>query len=137
MENNYRITFYNNETEEHTSYDVYAENSDEAFKQAFKMPEAKSSHYTDVSVEEIPKGPSVIAIKFEAFDTVIKKIFANYIFIKANNEKDAVKYYNENFKNKRFWFDAGKTEDDGKHIRGNIIETYFASVPGYHADATI
>ena len=79
----YRITFCGKHSRH---YDVDASNSDEAFKMAYSMPEASQYHiYTDVSVEEVPEGPSVIGIEFRYTDTVLKKDFTNYIHIKAKD----------------------------------------------------
>ena len=131
----YRITFCGKHSKH---YDVDASNSDEAFKIAYSMPEASKHHiYTDVSVEEVPNGPSVIGIEFKYTDTVLKKDFTNYIHIKAKDEADAVRYYNEHFRGKRFWFNPSKTEEDGKCVRGEVIDTFFSACPGFDADATI
>lgn len=128
----YRIYLKNERTKK--KMDVLAESSEAAFQIAYQMPDIRK--YREVTVEEIPVGPTVIGIKFRYLDTVFKKEFCGYLFIRANNEEDAVKYYNKHFLGKRFWFDAGKTEDDGKCIRKEVLETYFARCPGYDADAT-
>jgi hypothetical protein len=135
MKENYRITFISKSRSK--SIDIYAISSDDAFNKAYKMPEVNNKIYTDIMVEEIPTEPSVIGIKFEYTDTYIKKRFHGNLFIKANDEAEAIKHYNSNYKGKHFWFNAGLTEEDGKCIRGNVIETYFASCPGYDADATL
>lgn len=134
MKKNYRITFSNRDECKHV--DIYAKDCDAAFVRAYSMPEAKSGLYSDIMVERIPTGPSVIAVKFKYIDTVTDKTFFGYLHIKAKDEEHALKYYNKHFKNKRFWFYAGKNEDDGKHIRQEAVETYFASCPGYDVDAT-
>ena len=41
----------------------------------------------------------------------------------------------EHHKGKRYWFDVGKPEPNGKHEYRQVKETYFAACPGYHADA--
>lgn len=133
----FRITFTNSQTDKHKSYDIDAKDSNEAFKIAYTYSEAKSREYTDVSVEEHPTGPSPIGISFIYKDTVNKKDYHGCIIIKAFNEESAVNYYNAHYKGKRFWFDSSKPEPDGKHIYGEVIETYFAACPGYAADATI
>lgn len=138
MEANYRITFNDGPLgNKRKHFDVSAKSSDEAFQLAFMMPEAKSGIYTDVSVEEIPREPSVIGIEFQYYDTYFKQNFTDYIFIKANNETEAVDYYNKHFKDGRFQFKASKTDENGKCIRGKILNTYFAACPGYDADATV
>ena len=131
---NYRITFNGRTNCKHI--DVYAKDCDEAFSRAYRMPEAKSGLYSDIMVERIPTGPSVIAVKFKYLDTVTNKEFFGYLHIKAKDEAHALKYYDKHFKGKCFWFNASKTEDNGKHIRMEAVETYFASCPGYDADAT-
>lgn len=135
MKENYRATFCGNDKSK--QIDLYAVNFDDAFEKAYQQPEARNRIYTDVIIEKIPTEPGVIGIEFEYTDIFIKKNYRGYLFIKAKNEAEAVQYYNVNFKGKRFWFDAGKTEEDGKCIRGKVIQTYFAPGPGYHADATL
>ena len=130
----FRITFSGNN--KCKSVDIKASCSDDAFVKAYEMPEATSRIYTEISIEEVPEGPKVIGIEFEYEDTAFKKTFTDYIFIRANDEAQAVDYYNRHYKGGRFWFHAGKTEDDGKCIRGKVLETYYAAVPGYDADAT-
>lgn len=134
MKKVYRITFSGNGKSKHI--DVCAESCDDAFSRAYRMPEASSRTYKEVTVEEIPSGLSVIGIEFEYTDTFIKRNFHDCLFIKANNEDEAIQYYNDHYKGKRFWFNAGKTEEDGKCIRGKVIDTYFAAGPRYDADAT-
>lgn len=136
MKNNYRIIFYHNRTEKRKVVDISVKNSSEAFALACKMPEAKNREYTDVFVEEIPDYPTTIGVRFEYYDTYIKRFFSDVVMIKAENEKQAVEYYEKNLRGKRFWFNAGETKEDGKCIRGKVLETYFASCPGYDADAT-
>lgn len=130
----FRITFTGNGKSK--SVDVQAACSDDAFDMAYKMSEATSRAYTDISVEEVPDGPKVIGIEFEYEDTAFKKTFPGYIFIRAYNEAQAVDYYNRHYKGGRFWFHAGKTEENGKCVRGKVLETYYAACPGYDADAT-
>lgn len=137
MKPNYRITFGDGPAGNRTkSYDVHATDSDDAFKKAYKMPESKMRGiYSEVSVEKIPDGASNIGIKFSYYDSVIQKNYKDYLIIRAMNEAQAVEYYNRNYKGKHFWFQAGKIEPDGKCVYGNVIETYFAAVPGYNASA--
>lgn len=138
MKKNYRITFYDGPMGNLSKdVDVYAENSDEALHMAYRMPEAKDRRFTDVMVGKIPEGPSIIGIEFEYTDTYFNDKFKEYMFIKANNEAEAVEYYNNHFKDKHFWFNAGKTETDGKNVRGRVVKTYFACVERYDADATL
>lgn len=131
----YRISFSGKN--DCKSVDVQAINSEDAFNKAYKMPESKSGQYTDIWIEKIPTEPSVIGIEFKYTDTAIKKNFHGCLFIKANNEAEAVNYYNEYYKGQRFWFNAGEIVEDGKCIRGDVIQTYFAACPGYDADATL
>lgn len=133
MENNYRITFINYNSDKHFSKDVCVRDSDEAFRIAYEMPQAHE--YDEVSVEKIPNEPCMIGICFEYEDTYVKRFFRNYIVIRANNEQEAINYYNKNIKGKRFWFNPGKLEENGKCIMGKVIETYFAACPGCDFDA--
>lgn len=134
---NYRITFSDGPLGVlHKRIDVYAENSDDAFAKAYKMPEAKNKTYTDVSVEEIPQEASPIGICFSYTDVSFGKKFKNYLIIKADNEEQAVSYYNKNIKGKRFWFNPSKLEETGKCVCGEVLETYFAACAGYDFDAT-
>lgn len=130
MKPNFRITFSGKEKKKHI--DVYAENREDALKMALHMPEV--NHFRDVTVEEIPEFPCVIGIKFQYRNC--KQDYCGYLSIKADSEKDAVRYYNTHFKGKPFRFDPGETEEDGKNIRGKVLETYFACCPGFDADAT-
>lgn len=132
----FRINFYDPHSDTSVHYDVDAENEDEAFSIAYRMPEAKNRIYTDVCVEEIKDGPKVIGIHFQYRDTYFKRDFSGYLFIRAMDEDQAKEYYREHFQEKRFWFNAGKTEPDGKCVRGKILDTYFAACAGYDADAT-
>ena len=84
MEKNYRITFSDERGENFKSIDVYAIDSDDAFSQAYRMPEAKSGKYTGVLVEKLTPGPNVYGIEFDYFDTAFKKNFTGYMCIKSN-----------------------------------------------------
>lgn len=131
---NYRISLLMNQTLV-AKHDVYAGSEDEAFSLAYQTFEARNFPITDISVQEIPEGPANIGLKIEYEDTSIKRRFADYIIIRADSEEQAAVYYNQNLKGGRFWFHANKTDDAGKCVRGNILETYFASCPGYDFSA--
>lgn len=138
MEKKYRITFHDGPTgNRRKDVDVIARGTDDAFRQAFQMPEAKNRLYSEVIVAEIPKEPSVIGVEFAYRDTALKRDFVDYMFIKARDEAEAVRCYNEHFLGSRFWFRAGKTEEDGKCVRGKVLQTYFAVGARYDADATV
>ena len=134
----YRVTFFKKNASHHTHFDVEAASMREASNMMMnaKGRWARENGYTDVSVEEIPVGTSIIGIHFSYEDSVLKKKFEDYLFIKADSEKQARDYYNTNFKGKRFWFKAGVIDDTGKNIYGAIKETYFAGGSGFCADAT-
>ncbi len=117
-------------------YDVTAKNSDEAFQIAYQKPETDSPYYQSIGVQEIPKQASPIGIHFKYLDTFANKTYSDYLIIKADSEEQAKDYYNQHLKGKRFWFDAGKPEPDGKHEYQQILDTYFATCPGFHFDAT-
>lgn len=129
----YRITFEKNDTVIKT-VDLEAASSDEAFSKAYYMPYTKMSE--EIGVEEIPTGPSVIGVEFIYQDMMTKEMFTDRIMIFADSEQQAVEYYNRYYRGRRFWFNPGKTESDGKHVRGSVKGTYFAGCPRYDADAT-
>ena len=121
MKKNYRITFYDGpEGNRSKNVDVYAESFDDARRQAWQMDEAKYRMYSDIMIEEIPNGPSVIGVEYEYTHPYLKQKFTERVFIKANSEAQALKYFNEHFKE-----------------RGRATKTYFACCTGYDADATI
>ena len=131
---NYRITFSSRDNCKHI--DVCAKDCDEAFARAYRMPEAKSGMYSEIMVERIPTTPSVISVKFKYLDTVTDKTFFGYVLIKAKDEAHALKHYDKYLKDKRFWFNVGKTEEDGKNIRLEAVDTYFAGCAEFDIDAT-
>lgn len=60
------------------------------------------------------------------------------MFIKANDEAEAIRYYNNHFKNTHFDFpNYRKINENGRCTRGKIVETYFATGIVFDADATI
>ena len=122
----FRITFTDGPTGNRSkTYDVDAQNSDEAFKIAYAKPESKSRWYSDVSVMEIEPGPKQIGVEFESYDTVFKQSFRGYLFFTAEDEADAIRQYNEKYKGKRYWFDACKPAADGKNEYRRVISTYY------------
>ena len=126
----FRVTFHNGPTSDCLeNIDLTAENTDEAFAKAYRLPQAK--RYTECSIMEKPTESSVIGVEFSYYDTVIKKNFTGFVFIKAESEGAARLFYIRNLKDKRFWFDAGKPAEDGKCIYGYVKRTYFACCPGY------
>lgn len=92
--------------------------------------------YDNVDVGEIPTGASVIGIEFEYYDAAFKSTFHGYMFIRANNERQAHDYYNEHFNGRRFknQQDIGEIEPSGKCTYGRVCQTYFAAGDGYHVD---
>lgn len=133
----YRITFFSTDTGKEKSFDLSTSNKDDAFRQGYAISQRLPyGEYSEMSLEEIPDGPSNIGLEIQYTDTVFKREFTGYLIIRARTEKEAVDYYNKNFKGGRFNFDIEKTVPDGKCIRGNVKKTYFAACPGYHADAT-
>lgn len=129
----YRITLSKNS--HHKEYDIVADDTDDAFHKAYKL--VGNDRYSSISVMEIPKGPSPIGLEIEYEDKIFRKFFTGYIIIRANSEQEAVDYYNKHLKGGRFWFHPGKTEADGKCVRGRVKSTYYAACRGYDADATI
>lgn len=140
LKNNFRITFYDGpEGSRSKKVDVFAESFEDARRQAWQMPEAKNRLYTDMMIEEIPKEPSVIGIMYEYVDPGLSGRCTQPLFIKANDEAEAIRYYNKHYKNARFDFpNHQKNNENGRCTRGRIVETYFAAgVVRYDADATI
>lgn len=140
MKSNYRITFYDGpEGNISKNVDVYAESFDDARKQARQMPEARNRMYSDMMIEQFPEGPSVIGVEFEWTDPYISGVCTGYLFIKANDEAEAVKYYNEHFRGKCFeGSHYGKNVDGAHSVRGRIRKTYFASgCVRFDGDATL
>lgn len=123
----YRITFHDGpEGNRSKDVDIMAENVDDAFRKAYQMPEAKNRLYTNVGVMEKPKGRTIIGIEHEYEDTYFHQTFVGYMFILANSESDAARYYNANIRGKHFWFNEAKIEPDGKNVFGRIRKTYFS-----------
>lgn len=121
MKNNYRITFYDGpEGNRSKNIDVFAESFDDARSQAYKMDEAKYRMYSDMMIEKIPEGPSVIGVEYQYYYAYFDRYYTDRVFIKANNEAEALEYFNKHFKN-----------------RGKAVKTYFATGSRYEADATI
>lgn len=140
MKANYRIVFHDGpEGSNSKSVDVYASSMKEAREKAYKMPEAKTRElYSEFYVQEIPREPSTIGIEFEYTSPYINGVCTGYLFIKANDEAQAVKYYNEHFKGKSFAGAHYGKNVEGEHtVRGRIRSTYFANGMKFHADATI
>ena len=140
MKKNYRITFYDGpEGNRSKNVDIYAESFDDARRQAWQMDEAKYRMYSDMMIEKIPVGPSVIGIRYEYIDPCLSGRSTQCLFIKATDEAEAISYYNKHYKNTRFDFpDYRKNNDNGRCIRDRIVETYFApGVVNFEADATI
>lgn len=134
----YRITFTPKHKNQRTkTYDVTADNSDQAFKIAYQKLETKSGKYTSIGVQAIPEGAKNIGIHFQYTDLTNKKTYSDYLIIRALTETQAKNYYQENLQGKRYWFTAGEIREDGKHQYGKILDTYLAACPGYKIDATI
>ena len=137
---NYRVVFYDGPMgNREKNVDIYAESFDDARKQAYQMPEARNRMYSDVMISEIPKGPSVIGLEFE-FEMNNPPFYQkdrDYLFIRANNEAEALDYYNSHFKGERYNRDAGTSVPDGRRVRGRAIKTYYACTDRYCADATL
>ena len=134
MKKQFRITFSDGpmgkRMEKH--YDVWASDIGEAEKIGFDMSTARQ--YCNMSVQEVPMGPKMVGLEILYEDTYLKKNYHAYIIIRANDESSAVDYYNKHLKGGRFWFDAGKTDDLGKCVRGAVVNTYYAACPGCDFD---
>ena len=132
----YRITFSGGPTTDiHKHYDVEAKDSDEAFKIAYKMPEAKNRIYREVGVEEIPEGITNIGIRFAYQEC--NRTYHQYMVIRAESEDHAKRWYNANIKGRRFYQPwPHKPDENGNCVYGRIVETYFTFGSGYNFDAT-
>lgn len=136
--NNYRITFHDGPNSSRSKcVDVYAKDSDEAFDLAYKMPEARRRLYDNILIEKIPTGPSIIGVEYEYYDRAAERNFTDRFFIKAENEKQAIDYYNKHYKGNRYgtYYDKNKKTD--RFIRGKVLNTYFAVAINFDADATV
>lgn len=140
MKANYRIVFHDGpEGSRSKNVDVCAESFEDARRQAFQMPEACNRMYSDMLIEKIPEGPSVIGIEFE-FEMKCPPFYEkgkDYLFIRANSEAEALQYYNSHFKGERYNRRAGETVPDGCRVRKRATKTYFAAGCAPCADATI
>ena len=88
-------------------------------------------------VEEFPNGPSPIGIEFWYQDLMLKKKSCQYMIIFAEDEAQAVSFYNKKYKGKKFfqpW--PHKIDEGGNCIYDEVRETYFAACTGYDDDAT-
>ena len=140
MKNNFRVTFHDGPEGNRSKHvDIYAESLEDAMRQAYQMDEAKYRMYSEMSIMEIPKEPCVIGIMYEYVDPGLSGRCTQPLFIKANDEAEAIRYYNKHYKNARFDFpNHQKNNENGRCTRGRIVETYFAAgVVRYDADATI
>ena len=139
MKPNYRITFSDGPTgNRYKSVDVFAADSDDAFRQAYRMPEATSRQYTSVGVEQIPDGPSLIGIEFETYDSVFRRTFTNYIFVLAKDEAEARDWYKRNLMGKKtFCIYPDEPEPNAKCSYGRIRRTYFTAGLGGGFDAKV
>ena len=120
-------------------YDLEAENSDDAISKAYRYLRDRGieHRFSEVMVEEIPKGPTNIGIKF-AYEEGKRGIYYNYIVIRANDEADAEAFYNKTLLGKRFYQPwPAKIDENGNCVYGRVAETYFAACPGFDLDATV
>lgn len=134
----YRITFSDGPDGNLSKhYDVEADSSDDALRMAYQMPEGKQYRtYSMVGVMEIPNGPKIIGVRFAY--TQAGRPYCQHMLIKALNESQAKKYYQQNIQGKHFfqpWPD--KPDPDGNCVYGEIKETYFAYADGYDFNAMI
>lgn len=140
MKNNFRITFYDGpDGNRSKKVDICAESFEDARRQAYQMDEVKYREYSDMMIEEIPKEPCVIGILYEYTDPYLSGKSTQPMFIKANDEAEAIRYYNNHYKNTHFDFpNYRKNDENGRCTRGRIVETYFApGVVNFDADATL
>lgn len=135
----YRITFHDGpEGNRSKDVDIYAKSLDDAMDKALDMPEAKERLYRNVSVMAIPKEAAIIGVEYEYYDKAAERNFTDRFFIKAENEKQAIDYYNKHYKGNRYGtFYDNKSNKSERFIRGKVLNTYFAVAVTYDADATV
>ena len=131
---NYRVTFHNGPNGNlYKNVDLIASSYEEAEALAYQknggVHALRMHGFTGCTIMEINEGPKVIGIEIECTDTCLKRNFRDYMFIKANTERQAVEYYNRNLIGKHFWFNANKEDASGKCVRGRVMSTYFAAGP--------
>lgn len=131
---NYRITFHDGpESNRSKDIDVYAESLNEAYNMAYKMQEG----YEYILIDKIPTKTSIIGVEYEYYDKAAERNFTDRFFIKAENEQQAIDYYNTHYKGDHygvFYGQSGKTE---RFIRGKVLKTYFSMAITFDADATV
>ena len=133
----FRITFTGGPMSDvYKAYDISAKDSTEAFSMAYKMPEAKQRWtYTDVSVMEVEKGPHIFGICFVSLYR--SRTYSQYMFIRANNEDQARRFYVKNIEGKSYFDHApGKPDDNGDCTYGAIRYSYYATTDRFDFDAT-
>ena len=132
----YKITFSAGpDTDICKTYDVDAENSIDAFRMAYRYPEASQRwKYTEISVSEIQEGPKIVGVRFAY--TQLNHSYSQYLFIQAETEEQARRYYRNNIQGKRFWQPRPDMPDDqGNCVYGTIQQTYIAAGNSYTFDA--
>jgi len=136
----YRVSFSKGpDSDQRLKYDIEAETSDEAFSKAYQYLKSKDidSLHSDSTIEEWPDGASNIGIRFKYYDGTLKREFSQYMIIHADNEIQAVEFYNSKFKGKHFYQPyPHRIEENGNCEYRAVAETYFAACPGAHYDAT-
>ena len=133
----FRITYTDGPMgNEYAHRDIEAKDMDDAMSKAYRYPEAKSSRFTDFTVEEIVAGPKVIGICYNYTYADSGKTYQNYTFIRANDEAQAVEFYKKNIKGKRFYQPwPNKIDPKGNCIYGSVNYTYFAGGDEFAYDA--
>ena len=124
----YRCSFYNPEKDSYIKWDIERSDMEEAVNRGSEYARLHDLYYRgyeNLTVGEVPEGPSRIGIKFKCRDTALKMDSVNYLFIAAESEEAAEKKYYDTYYGKHFWFSPGKIEEDGKNVYGKVIETYY------------
>lgn len=131
----YRLTLTDPDGKKIREWDVKAVSMDAAMNAALKRPEIKNIRGGELSVQEVPEGPSQFGVWFRYYDTVFRQHFTDCLIIRAKNERQAKDYYIRYLEGGRFQHDPAKSDSNGKCIREGVLETYIAACPGWDFDA--
>ena len=131
----YRLTLTGPDGKKIREWDVQAASVDAAMDTALKQPEIKNIRGGELSVQEVPEGPSQFGVRFRYYDTVFRQHFTDCLIIRAENERQAKDYYIRHLEGGRFRHDPAKNDSNGKCIREGVLETYIAACPGWDFDA--
>ena len=131
----YRMTLTGPDRKKIREWDAKAVSMDAAMNAALKRPEIKNIRGGELSVQEVPEGPSQFGVRFRYYDTVFRQHFTDCLIIRAENERQAKDYYVRYLEGGPFQHDPARDDKNGKCIREGVLETYIAACPGWDLDA--